>query len=182
MKKGIYQLGTGDSPVAVSNIGTWTHGFGRKATFVQAFNAASGALIADADLTITQPDANSIVFTAAPAVTPRSENFGGGGLTITDSVSFTPVDPNSVNMIESNVGNTGSDDGNGNIVGNINGTFNYANGAFDVNNSGQNFGTLNVMYDQITGGGPTNFIAFAIWDLVTPSLSDLIAAADVVLS
>lgn len=68
-KSGIIQIGDQASPVALgatggaTDVGTLTHGEGQKAIAVQVFDSTNGAPIPDADVTVTQPDADTIVLT-----------------------------------------------------------------------------------------------------------------------
>lgn len=66
---GIIQIGDQANPVALgaaggaTDVGTLTHNEGVKAIGVQVFDSTNGAPIPDASVTVTQPDANTIVLT-----------------------------------------------------------------------------------------------------------------------
>jgi len=68
-------VGSQATPIALgatggaSDVGTWTHGRGQKALRVTVVDATNGALIPDASVTVTQPDANTIVLTNTTAGT-----------------------------------------------------------------------------------------------------------------
>ena len=72
-KSGISQVGTQADPIALgatggaTDVGTWTHGNGQKAIAINVYDSTNGAPILDADITVTQPDADSIVFTNTTA-------------------------------------------------------------------------------------------------------------------
>lgn len=68
-KTGTVILGTQAAPLALgatggaSDVGTYTHGLGKKALRISVVDPVNGVAIADADITVTQPDADTIVFT-----------------------------------------------------------------------------------------------------------------------
>jgi hypothetical protein len=68
-KTGIAQIGDQATPVSLgatggaTDVGTLTHGEGQKAIAVDVYDSTNGARIPDADVTVTQPDANTIVLT-----------------------------------------------------------------------------------------------------------------------
>jgi len=66
---GIAQIGTRAAPIPLgatgggTDVGTYTHGNGQEAIGIAVYDAATGALIPDASVTVTQPDNNTIVLT-----------------------------------------------------------------------------------------------------------------------
>jgi hypothetical protein len=68
-KTGTVVIGTPSAPIALgatgsaTDVGTLSHGLGKKALRITVVDPVTGALIPDADITVTQPDANTIVLT-----------------------------------------------------------------------------------------------------------------------
>lgn len=67
--KGTIVIGTPSTPVALgatgsaTDVGTYSHGLGKKALKISVVDDVNGAQIPDADITVTQPDADTIVVT-----------------------------------------------------------------------------------------------------------------------
>lgn len=68
-KTGIAQIADQATPLALgatgsgTDVGTLTHNNGQKAIAVDVYDTTNGARIPDADVTVTQPDADTIVLT-----------------------------------------------------------------------------------------------------------------------
>jgi hypothetical protein len=68
-KTGTVVIGTPATPVALgatgggTDVGTLSHGLGKKALKIEVVDDTNGALIPDADVTVTQPDNDTIVLT-----------------------------------------------------------------------------------------------------------------------
>jgi hypothetical protein len=72
-KTGTVVIGTPATPVPLgatgggTDVGTLAHGQGKKALRISVVDAVNGALIDDADVTVTQPDDDTIVLTNTTA-------------------------------------------------------------------------------------------------------------------
>lgn len=68
-RTGVAQIGTRAAPVALgatggaTDVGTYTHNNGEEAIAIDVYDAVTGAPVLDADVAVTQPDANTIVLT-----------------------------------------------------------------------------------------------------------------------